>query len=235
MDGINKQQFPLRRVVKHNVMVKYVADDLGTILKKTGFQGNLDDWAAMLGVTGENKDTLGYIQLLMQEAMDKLEVIKLSVKHEKRLAVQINSKTTQQSVGDFIKKYEGAGNCPESDTKRRLEVEKETRREENDRNLMNKSSDSNRGGGNNRGSGRGGYKGKNFNPSYQQQTGGANNWGGNNGFQSNPPPPYFNQQTSSQFSNLGRRGGYQGASNQKCHKCGEPWAHGHKCALNTGK
>jgi hypothetical protein len=239
LDGNNKQQFPLRRVVKHNIMVKYVSDDLGSNLKKTGFQGKIDDWANMLGVTvPENKDTLSYIQMLMQEAMDKLKIIKDSLSHEKRLAIQITNKTTtSQSVSELIRKYEGATNCPESDTKRRLEIEKETRREENDRNRISKQSDTGKSSsGNNRGGGsnnnRGGYKGRNFNPNYNP--GNNNNNSNNNGgnfYQAGPS----NFQSSNQFSNFGGRGGYQGGSGgQKCHKCGEPWQHGHKCALNAG-
>jgi hypothetical protein len=169
---------------------------------------------------------LGQIQNLLQESLDKMVVVQRSLTHEKRLAQVINGKTTSTSVTDFIRSYEGSNILPEGAIKRRADIEKTQRREENDRNRIRKESGNNRGSGD-RGRGRG-----------RRGRGNYDNGGDRPPYQNNPPPQAGPSGAQGDggfrggFANF-NRGGYGGAKSNPCHKCHEQGSPGHKCGLNT--
>jgi hypothetical protein len=231
-ESINKQTFPLRRIVRQMGMGKYVLEDAKKMMKKAGLseETKLDELAEFLGIQGEDNITrLGAIRKAALNVYEKIDVVKEGLDHEQQLAIAISSKTSNSSVSDYIKLFEGQVTLYEENALRHVEVDKIEKRVEQEKNKNAKDKDQRtrggkRGGGRGRGASNGGSE-RNYNSGQQY----GQQYGHNNNF-----APVA---SSSPGGGAGMGGGFGGNFNapkssgpKMCHyNCGQTYTPSHQC------
>lgn len=237
-EGINKQTFPLRRIVKQNALVKFALSDMEKTLLQTGFNEDTNTLAGLLGITEEvYLARLEKIRTIFNDGINQIGPIRASLIHEQQLAIAINRKTTSTSVTDYIKRFEGNSVFSDKAAKRAAEIEKLERREEQERLKEKKHTDNRWPKG--RGRGRD-YFGGDGRDRFPHQAMGFNpnmNAGINPGpFNFGVPANRFANSgyTSPGFGGFGGNfgsnfvGGGRGHA-KICHKCHSPYTSGHQC------
>jgi hypothetical protein len=236
-ESVNKQAFPLRRIVRQMGMAKFVLEDSKKIMHQAGLsdETSLEELTLLLGVKGEeNIKRLEAIRESSLSVFHRIEIVKDGLDHEQQLALAINSKTSTSSVAAYIKLFEGQVVIYEENALRHVEVDKIEKRNELEKAKSQKDKDTRTRGGK-----RGGNHGRGGSNSERGSYSGGGNYSGGNYSGGNYSGGHNNNNNfTPASSSTGFGGGFGGGFNNAAkptggkmcqYNCGQPYTPSHQC------